>query len=79
MSLEHLRRLNKYRGERTSGYLFQTDESKNSGMPISTATVRNIVKEACDRAGVEALFTPHSFRSTIASYVVKEGGDPKIS
>ena len=45
------------------------------GLPISSQAVRIMVKRTASLAGVERRVTPHTFRHTFASQLVKNGAD----
>jgi site-specific recombinase XerD len=49
-----------------------------SGLPISTQTVANVIRALCLAAGVTKRVTPHTFRHTVATLLLRNGADLRV-
>ena len=63
-----------------SEYIFRSEKrnkiTKLKDKPMTGKNVEIIIKDICNKAGVEKNITPHSIRHTFASYGIKNGMNP---
>lgn len=71
MAKSLIRKLVDYIGTRKSGYVFLT----NRGDKYSTRSMQLMVEEVKEKAGIFKEFTPHTFRHTFATILLREGRD----
>jgi len=68
---EVLLELKAFIGDRKTGYIFQSRESKNSNKPISHNSVYYVVVKAAEGSGFR-MFGPHDFRRSKATHLYED-------
>src|SRR5258708_18169145 len=49
-----------------------------AGRPLTTQSVANILRDLCTAAGIQKHVTPHTFRHTVATLLLRNGADIRI-
>lgn len=62
----------------TTPALSETLFINTSGTALSTQTVANLIRSLCTTAGVTKHVTPHTFRHTVATLLLRNGADLRV-